>query len=65
MPQLLKLGRTLFLELANILIVVERSGIALVMRRFRGEESVISWYIRVGQLSHLAKIVIAAWRVGM
>ncbi|RLF11586.1 MAG: hypothetical protein DRJ69_01720 [Thermoprotei archaeon] len=50
-----------FLEVGGLLLVAERGGLAVALRRFLADGRVLSWRISVGRLSHLAKLLVLVW----
>jgi len=53
-------GGTLFLHLGDILLVLEKTGLALSWRRFATTDWAL--VLTLGRLSRLARLVVAAWR---
>lgn len=48
----------------NFLLVVERWGLAVALRRFLADGSTLSWRFCVGRLSRLARLLVLVWCAG-
>jgi len=53
-----------FLGVGGLLLVAERGGLTVALRRFLAGKRVLSWRFSAGRLSHLAKLLVLVWCAG-